>query len=236
MKLAVLTAVSVIAFSVAVAPAQAAIVTATYTGHVTEGFDHTGLFGQALTSLNGDIYKAVFRYDTSLGAYSQSPSYSSLNNGSTLPLLSAVVTINGASLTINGSASTGIYGKNYGGVPYGPYSLQYHSASDYSDDGQFQTMASTVNDIHNLNTTLISSIATPFTYHVAPGDYAIAYLTDFKLNYLNSHYLYNASATIALDTLVVTTGVPEPSTWALMLAGFAGLGFAGYRRNRRAMA
>ena len=26
--------------------------------------------------------------------------------------------------------------------------------------------------------------------------------------------------------------VPEPSTWAMMLVGFAGLGFAGYRRAR----
>ena len=31
-----------------------------------------------------------------------------------------------------------------------------------------------------------------------------------------------------------TPAVPEPSTWALMLAGFAGLGFLGYRRNRDA--
>jgi hypothetical protein len=28
--------------------------------------------------------------------------------------------------------------------------------------------------------------------------------------------------------------VPEPSTWAMMLLGFAGLGYAGYRRSRRA--
>ncbi len=28
------------------------------------------------------------------------------------------------------------------------------------------------------------------------------------------------------------TSVPEPSTWAMMLLGFAGLGFAGYRRAR----
>jgi PEP-CTERM motif-containing protein len=27
--------------------------------------------------------------------------------------------------------------------------------------------------------------------------------------------------------------VPEPSTWAMMLIGFAGIGFAGYRRSRR---
>ena len=29
------------------------------------------------------------------------------------------------------------------------------------------------------------------------------------------------------------TGVPEPSTWAMMLAGFAGLGFVGFRRSRK---
>ena len=28
--------------------------------------------------------------------------------------------------------------------------------------------------------------------------------------------------------------VPEPSTWAMMLLGFAGLGFAGYRRAKLA--
>jgi PEP-CTERM motif len=32
------------------------------------------------------------------------------------------------------------------------------------------------------------------------------------------------------------TAVPEPSTWAMMLIGFAGLGYAGYRTSRRAAA
>jgi PEP-CTERM motif len=31
----------------------------------------------------------------------------------------------------------------------------------------------------------------------------------------------------------VGTPVPEPSTWATMLVGFAGLGFLGYRKVRR---
>jgi hypothetical protein len=31
------------------------------------------------------------------------------------------------------------------------------------------------------------------------------------------------------------TAVPEPSTWAMMLVGFAGLGYAGYRRTRVAL-
>jgi hypothetical protein len=29
------------------------------------------------------------------------------------------------------------------------------------------------------------------------------------------------------------SSVPEPSTWALMLVGFAGLGIAGYRQTRK---
>jgi hypothetical protein len=34
-------------------------------------------------------------------------------------------------------------------------------------------------------------------------------------------------------TFPVVTPVPEPSTWAMMLIGFAALGFAGYRATRR---
>ena len=32
------------------------------------------------------------------------------------------------------------------------------------------------------------------------------------------------------------SGVPEPSTWALMIIGFAGLGFVGYRRKQASIA
>ena len=31
----------------------------------------------------------------------------------------------------------------------------------------------------------------------------------------------------------VTPAVPEPSTWAMMILGFLGLGFIGYRRTRK---
>jgi hypothetical protein len=35
---------------------------------------------------------------------------------------------------------------------------------------------------------------------------------------------------------VTTTPVPEPSTWAMMLAGFAGIGFLSYRASRKTAA
>lgn len=34
-----------------------------------------------------------------------------------------------------------------------------------------------------------------------------------------------------IDTLVLTTAVPEPATWAMLLLGFAGIGFMVYRRK-----
>ena len=34
---------------------------------------------------------------------------------------------------------------------------------------------------------------------------------------------------------VTGPSVPEPSTWAMLLLGFTGLGFVGYRQTRRAM-
>ena len=37
--------------------------------------------------------------------------------------------------------------------------------------------------------------------------------------------------TLTLNVSFTTTPIPEPSTWAMMLVGFAGLGFAAYRRG-----
>ncbi len=50
---------------------------------------------------------------------------------------------------------------------------------------------------------------------------------------LNETYGY-ANGGVFLDNVSVTgvAGVPEISTWAMMLAGFASLGLAGYRRSR----
>jgi hypothetical protein len=38
---------------------------------------------------------------------------------------------------------------------------------------------------------------------------------------------------VGVDAFVV--GVPEPTTWAMLLIGFAGIGFAGWRRSRHAI-
>jgi PEP-CTERM motif len=40
----------------------------------------------------------------------------------------------------------------------------------------------------------------------------------------------------SVDVTPVSPGVPEPSTWVMMLLGFAGLGVAGYRASRNNVA
>jgi hypothetical protein len=45
-------------------------------------------------------------------------------------------------------------------------------------------------------------------------------------------YQYSGGAT-SFSNFSVTDGVPEPSTWAMMLLGFAGIGFMAYRRKSK---
>jgi hypothetical protein len=52
-------------------------------------------------------------------------------------------------------------------------------------------------------------------------------------NHTVGHYLTMGHGTLIPLTGSVTAAVPELSTWAMMLLGFGGLGFAGYRRSRK---
>ena len=58
--------------------------------------------------------------------------------------------------------------------------------------------------------------------------------TDVTFSIFDTPY-YDNSGGISLSLSAVRGAVPEPSTWALMLMGFAGLGLA-VRRNRRSLA
>jgi hypothetical protein len=43
--------------------------------------------------------------------------------------------------------------------------------------------------------------------------------------------IFSLEEPVSINSIVV--GAPEPSTWAMMLLGFAGLGFAALRRNKK---
>lgn len=61
---------------------------------------------------------------------------------------------------------------------------------------------------------------------------------DYSFNFRNPHdsfspYIFFTSKASYTDDL--TSGVPEPSTWAMMVLGFGGIGFAMRRRRVRAL-
>jgi hypothetical protein len=98
-----------------------------------------------------------------------------------------------------------------------------------ADDDAFLALGNTIisqeGGIHGVS-------AAPVTTSVlTPGSY------DLTLFYTDRHES-GAGLYFSLDTAGVTisTGVPEASTWAMMLIGFAGLGFAAYRQTKKTTA
>jgi hypothetical protein len=56
---------------------------------------------------------------------------------------------------------------------------------------------------------------------------------DIKINFAATCGSCAGGETIVLNLTDVTAAVPEPSTWAMMILGFAGVGFMAYRRSRK---
>jgi hypothetical protein len=65
---------------------------------------------------------------------------------------------------------------------------------------------------------------TPKTFNFSGGSFTVS-VNDLTID------LGDPNRTGAIT---LTAGVPEPSTWAMMLLGFAGLGFMAYRRKQSA--
>ena len=66
----------------------------------------------------------------------------------------------------------------------------------------------------------------------------LAYENDFEFGITDPTNTYETTygnAYVTFSTLSISE-VPEASTWAMMLIGFAGLGFAGYRAPRTSAA
>jgi hypothetical protein len=227
MNIKLVSVIAGVAMLGGVSQAAAAIMDVTYTGTVSSGTDYLGVFGTAGANLTGSSWVATYTYDTSLGYLSSSSSLYQLYGGSayyyapTSPVLSSMVTINGVGKAVDASYSGQVYGSNNGSV-----SQQFHTAEN-SSSGQFEKLN---NGIYNYNGSLPASITTPFTHTVNSSD-------AYHLGYYNSKngtvYDYISAN---LETLTVSehvAAVPEPSTWAMMLLGFAGVSFAAYRKKKR---
>ena len=81
--------------------------------------------------------------------------------------------------------------------------------------------------------TLVNNVLTPG----AGPNGSVGYIADFSFANAYKYYAFGAS-TVAIqqgnvdqEFSAVAGGVPEPSTWAMMILGFLGVGFLAYRRK-----
>jgi PEP-CTERM motif len=85
--------------------------------------------------------------------------------------------------------------------------------------------------------TLLASLSLPST----PNPYNVFVPIGVSFSGTAESVVFGGSANfIGFDNITIGAsspgGTPEPSTWAMMLIGFAGLGFAGYRSSRKTAA
>lgn len=212
--------------------ASAVTMTVTYSGTVTEGSDQTGIFGSPGGSLAGGIFTAIFTVDLTQG----SPN----NYNDTTNPLNAYNSHQGgidATLIINGHpfAFPGTFSNSQQNLVQGaPNNLEYREISDtiystfnYPADEKYLYLI-----VHDYTAAIPLLLTTPFSFLPLPG--ADDGWGTFLI--LQSSGSINTGGSLNVESVTVSSSVPEPSTWAMMVLGFAGVGFVVYRRRNQSAA
>jgi hypothetical protein len=224
-------------------PASAEYVFVTATGTVTYDWDQTGIFGTVggTNDLVGETYTSRFVFDTSNGTYVNYEGYAFPGGGyehrqyifGDTPSLAIRATVTIGNQTVSALGQDGEISYSY------PSDIS-HSALSYDSEtvgysvgipAPYTLLANAY--VFGTSGNIPDTLTEPFTYDIVPGDYGAQHYENQIFDSKTDQYLLDTVITANLSNLTVTvsaTDVPEVSTWAMMLLGFASLGYVGYRR------
>jgi hypothetical protein len=235
-RLAGICAAVLTALTTLIAPsANATILTATFTGVVfpdQEG-DILGLFGPAGANLAGDAVTATYTIDDSKGESTFNPPSSSALFGGplfgTLSPIATTLTIGGKSLFLAGTGESQV---DQSGPPPSGFSGVDYSTEDVipTSDGSILVAASNA----------VENVINSYDYHDAPSFATNPNLPDGLLDEI---FIVDGVPTTSGTiewlpdsfTFSVSSDVPEPANWAMLVVGFAATGAFLRRAPKRAL-
>jgi hypothetical protein len=100
--------------------------------------------------------------------------------------------------------------------------LGFNAGNFYGTDSETFSITTNLGSysfVETVNTAVSQAPLTFFGFQAGAGEH----ITSFA---------WSGAGATGLTDIQLGTAVPEASTWVMMLAGFAGLGFLGYRRNK----
>jgi hypothetical protein len=202
-------------------PASAYVMVATFTGTVGPMTQTgAGLFAPPGASLAGDPFTAVYIFDSDALGVVTTPTSLDVKGG--ICCLNPVAPISNAFLTIDGV--TRELGHEPNGIPFDS-EIRYDAGAGtvFFQSGRNDAIDSNL-IFHMMGSGIPLSLSTPFTLTQDAGS------SIFNWNDISTG---TDHAQLIPTSLTVVRTVPEPATWAMMLAGFFGLG-AALRRRRAA--
>lgn len=203
-----------------------------YTGVVAGGTDPYGYFGDVGGDLTGMHYEARFTVSTDDNVWISACCGSA--DGAVTGDVYASLTINGRLFTTTGEGASSTFLRQINDTP-DPYTHQIGATAAYFGNG-FIVFGDTIMS----NNAMFPSVdpGVSFSYDMTDDDYALELS---QLGSLTSGYLFFGDMEIDLSAQHVSSGmvradaaVPEPASWALMVAGF-GLAGIGLRSRKRAL-
>jgi hypothetical protein len=211
-------------------PAKADIINVTATGtvgvgsfeFVTTGAPPAGLLFGTSTNLGGLAFTAHFTFDTSLNVFHRDGFDlfgGSVNNGTVPPTTLASLTINNRTVMFTNPTYSGQIIETTNNVFY----------DGHADHDNFITTGKT-----SVNAIFPGGIANGFSIDLPPDPpHPPTDPPDFKFSSATTVQATGFLNTTHLSVVVTPGAVPESSTWAMLLIGFAGVGFMAYRRKAK---